>query len=199
MTATVFLVRHAAHADLGQRLSGRTPDVPLSAAGLAQAAGLAVRLAREAIAAIHSSPLERARATAAAIAARLGIGIEVAPALNEVDFGGWTGRRFDELHHERDWTHWNRRRASACPPGGETMAAAQSRAVAHVERVAAAHSGRGVVLVSHCDTIRAVIAHYLGLSLDNLLRFDIDPASISTMLVGPWGARLVTLNERVPA
>lgn len=199
MTATVFLVRHAAHAELGRRLSGRTPGVPLSAAGLAQAARLAVRLAREAIAAIHSSPLDRARATAAAIAARLGIGVEVAPALNEVDFGGWTGKRFDELHQERGWTQWNSRRGSACPPGGEPMAAAQSRAVAHVERVAAAHPGRGVVLVSHCDTIRAVIAHYLGLPLDHLLRFDVDPASVSTMLVGPWGARLVTLNEKVSA
>lgn len=199
MTATVFLVRHAAHADLNRRLSGRTPDVPLSRAGLAQAARLAVRLAREAIAAIHSSPLSRARATAAAISARLGIGVEVAPALNEIEFGAWTGKRFDELHQECGWTQWNRSRASACPPGGEPMAAVQSRAVAHVERVAAAHSGRGVVLVSHCDTIRAVIAHYLGLPLDNLLRFDVDPASISTMLVGPWGARLVTLNERVSA
>lgn len=199
MTATVHLVRHAAHADLGQRLSGRTPHVPLSAAGLAQAARLGLRLACEKIAAIHSSPLERARATAAAIAARLGIGIEVAPALNEVDFGRWTGQRFDELHGDPEWTRWNERRASACPPQGETMAAAQSRAVTHVERVAAAHSGQSIVLVSHCDTIRTVIAHYLGLSLDNLLRFDIDPASISSLLVGPWGGRVVCLNEKVTA
>jgi len=199
LSTTVYLVRHASHADLGVRLSGRAPHVPLSAAGIAQAARLALRLAREAVAAIHSSPLERARATAAAIAARLGVGVEVAPALNEVDFGDWTGRRFDELSGDPAWARWNERRALARPPGGETMAAAQTRAVAHVERVAAAHPNRAVVLVSHCDTIRAVIAHYLGLSLDNLLRFDVEPASISTMLVGRWGARLVSLNERVPA
>jgi broad specificity phosphatase PhoE len=197
VTATVHLVRHAAHADLGQRLSGRSPSVPLSDRGAAQAARIALRLARETIAAIHSSPLARARSTAAAIAARLGLGVEVAAALNEVNFGRWTGRRFDDLQGDPSWARWNERRASACPPGGETMAEVQARAVSHVERVAAAHPGSGVVLVSHCDTIRAVIAHYLGLSLDNLLRFDIDPASTSSLLVGPWGARILSLNEKV--
>lgn len=199
MSTVVFFVRHVSHVDLGRRLSGRAPHVPPSAAGLAEAAQLALRFGRETIAAIHTSPLERARATAAAIAARLGIGVEISPALNEVDFGRWTGMSFDELRSDPEWTRWNEHRASARPPGGETMAAAQARAVAHVEHVAAAHSGHGIVLVSHGDTIRAVIAHYLGLPLDNLLRFDVDPASVSSLLVGSWGGRVVSLNEKLAA
>jgi broad specificity phosphatase PhoE len=54
-----------------------------------------------------------------------------------------------------------------------------------------------VALVSHCDIIRGIIAHYLGLPLDNLLRFDIDPASVSRIVVGDWGARVISVNERL--
>jgi ribonuclease H / adenosylcobalamin/alpha-ribazole phosphatase len=197
LPTTVFLVRHAAHVDLGQRLSGRSPDVPLSPQGEAQAVVLARRLAETAVAAIHSSPLRRARATSAAIARRVGIGVEVVPALNEVDFGEWTGKRFDELAGDRAWERWNNRRSSACPPGGETMVAAQRRAVSQVERAAAAHPGRSVVLVSHCDTLRSIVAHVLGLSLDHLLRFEIAPASLTTLEVGAGWARLLSLNEKV--
>jgi broad specificity phosphatase PhoE len=199
MTATVHLVRHAAHGDLGKRLTGRAPGIPLTLEGLAQATRVARRLGGRDIAAIHSSPSRRARETATAIARLVGIGVEVAPALAEVDFGDWTGKRFDELYGDAAWERWNSRRSTACPPQGETMTAAQNRAVSHVEHLAAAHRGREVVVVSHCDVIRAVVAHYLGLPLDNLLRFDIDPASVTTLLVGSWGARLTGLNERVAA
>lgn len=51
--------------------------------------------------------------------------------------------------------------------------------------------------VSHCDIIRGLIAYYLGLPLDNLLRFDIDPASVSRLVVGSWGARVMSMNERL--
>lgn len=197
MPTVLFLVRHAAHEDLGQRLSGRSPGIALSPRGKMQAVAVAQRLAGSAVAAIHSSPLQRAHATATAIARRVGIGVEIAPALNELDFGAWTGKRFEELAGDPAWDRWNRRRSTACPPGGETMAAAQQRAVAQVERVAAAHPGRAVVLVSHCDTLRSIVAHVLGLSLDHLLRFEIAPASVTTLEVGPWGARLRSLNEEV--
>ena len=197
MTATVLLVRHAAHAQLGRRLTGRAAHVPLSDVGVAQASHLAMRLARETIAAIYASPLDRAQATAAAIGAEVGIAVETAAAINEVDFGGWTGACFDELQDDPAWRRWNERRASACPPGGESMIAAQTRAVAYVEHVAAKHAGSAIVLVSHCDIIRAIIAHYLGLPLDNLLRFDVDPASVSRLSVGHWGGRVVSLNEKV--
>jgi broad specificity phosphatase PhoE len=48
--------------------------------------------------------------------------------------------------------------------------------------------------VSHSDIIRGVIAHYLGLGLDNMLRFDVDLGSVSTLVVGNWGGRLTRLN-----
>jgi broad specificity phosphatase PhoE len=55
---------------------------------------------------------------------------------------------------------------------------------------------RGRVLcVSHCDIIRGVLAHYLGLSLDNVLRFDIDTASLSALVLDGGGGRVTALNE----
>lgn len=169
----------------------------LSDVGVLQASQLALRLAGETIAVVYASPLDRTYATAAAIAAEAGVAVEMAPAINEIDFGSWTGARFDELQDDPAWRQWNEARGSACPPDGEAMVAAQARAVAYVEHVAAKHAGSAIALVSHCDIIRATIAHYLGLSLDNLLRFDIDPASVSRLLVGPWGGRVVSVNERI--
>jgi broad specificity phosphatase PhoE len=197
LTTNLFLVRHGAHAELGRVLTGRRSGVPLTPAGRAQAAAVAERLAGEQIRAVQTSPRERAVETASIIAARLGVGIEIVDALDEIDFGEWSGRSFDALAGDAGWNAWNTHRGSAPTPGGETMAAAVARAGAHVAALAA--GGGGVVCVSHCDIIRGLVADTLGLPLDNLLRFDIDTASLSTLVVGEWGRRVVALNERVPA
>jgi ribonuclease H / adenosylcobalamin/alpha-ribazole phosphatase len=197
MTAKVHLVRHCAHGDVGRVLSGRCTGGPLSAEGRAQARWLAGRFARgEPIAAIHSSPRLRARETACAIAERLELEVQIVPALDELDFGAWTGRRFEELEGDPGWTQWNTARATAATPGGETMAQATARAVAHVEELAGSEWAGAVLCVSHCDVIRGVVANYLGLGLDRLLAFDVDPGSVSTLLVGGWGGRVLTLNGR---
>lgn len=171
------------------------PGIGLSAAGDLQARALAERLAPLRLAAIHTSPVERARSTAGAIAAGRPVAPVVVDALDEIDFGDWTGKRFTDLAEDPEWTAWNSARGAARAAGGETMVDAQSRIVRHIEAVAARFPGEAVALVSHCDMIRAAIAHYLGLSLDALLRFEIDPASVSRLAVGPWGGRVVSVNE----
>ena len=197
MTATILLVRHAAHDHLGRILSGRMPGVPLSGAGRAQAAALGARLSAEPLRAIQSSPVQRARETADAIAAAAGgCNVTQADALDEIDFGGWTGATFAALEEDAAWRHWNAARSQACPPGGETMAQAGARLMRHAAALAARHDGAMIALVSHCDVIRAAVAGWLGLSLDHALRFDIDPASVSRIAMGEWGARVMTLNER---
>lgn len=194
-----MLVRHAAHSHLGSVLSGRIPGVALSSEGLSQADRLARRCAGVTIDGLHSSPVQRARETAFAIAAgREGLEIEPVPELDELDFGDWAGRSFVELAEDPQWHDWNGARATAITPGGESMAQAQARAWAHIAKTAAARPGQTIVMVTHCDIIRAVVAHVLGLSLDHILRFDIDPASVSRLAVGPWGAKILTLNETCP-
>lgn len=201
VTATVLLVRHAAHVHLDRRLSGRMEGVPLSDAGHAQAHRLAARLAREPVDAVECSPLQRTRDTAAAIAGACGLdAARPVDALVEIDMGDWTGRRFDSFSADDPaWRHWNDARATARIPGGETMAEAQARIVGHLERLGGAAGDATTVLVSHSDMIRAAVAWVLGLPLGHVLRFDVQPASVSRIVVGDWGARLLSLNETDPA
>ena len=194
MTATILLIRHAEHGDYDVRLSGRRPGVPLSERGRAQAAALARRLARAGIDRIQASPLERTRETAAAIAAACAVPVRDEPALLEIDMGEWTGREFGTFGDDPAWRDWNEHRGTARIPGGETMAEAQARIVGHLRATAAGHEDATIAMVSHSDMIRAAIAWALGLALDNLLRFDIGPASVSRLVVGDWGVKVLSVN-----
>lgn len=195
VATTVHLVRHAAHDRVDRVLCGRMPGVALGPRGRAEAALLADTLTREPIAAVVTSPLERARETAAPIAAALGLPVEIAPGLDEIEFGAWTGRPFDELATDPRWDSWNRERADTCPPGGEPMRSAQARALAELDALREAHPGGSVVAVSHCDVIRAAVCGVLGLSLDRYAAFDIAPASITTLVLWEGGGKVVRLNE----
>jgi broad specificity phosphatase PhoE len=195
VTATILLIRHAAHSHLGHTLSGRTPDIALSDAGRSQAEALAERLSRSALDAIHTSPVQRAQETAQAIAGPDALTTQVVDALDELDFGDWSGRTFAELDGDPRWSAWNETRSAAVAPNGESMADAQDRAWRHVEQTALASPGGMIAMVSHCDIIRAIVARVLGLSLDHYDRFDIDPASCTRLAVGAWGAKVLSMNE----
>ena len=155
MTATILLIRHAAHADLGRTLSGRSPCRGLTPEGEAQAHALARRLAGTRLATIYTSPVRRARQTAGVLAEALRTDIEIAPALEEIDFGAWTGRAYAELADEPGWTAWNTHRSIARAADGEAMADAQARIVRFLDGAADTHAGAAFACVSHCDMIRA--------------------------------------------
>lgn len=195
MATTIILVRHGSTAHLGRRLSGRMPGVALDARGRAEAAAAGRLLATRAVSLVRYSPVERAAETAAIVAAACGVPAEPDPLLTEVDFGRWTGSAFAELADDPDWHRWNTERGTARVPNGETMAEAQARIVAALDAAVRGPDGRTVAMVGHSDVIRAAVAAVLGLPLDQLLNFDIDPASLSTILAGPGWARLVRLNE----
>lgn len=169
----------------------------LSGEGLEQASIVADMLGTVPLAAVYSSPLERAWYTAREIAEPHDLPVQVVEELNEIDFGEWTGAQFSDLEGDETWQQWNEARGSARCPGGESMTEAVERARGGVEAIASAHDGETVTAVTHCDIIRGVLAHYLGLPLDNLLRFDVEPASISTLELGRWGARVKSINERL--
>jgi probable phosphoglycerate mutase len=199
VTTTFYLVRHAAHDRVGTVLCGRIPGIRLGALGLGQACLLADRLANENVAVVQSSGLERAFETAKPIAQRVGLDVEIADAIMEIDFGAWSGIAFADLANDPRWDVWNRARHVGRPPGGETMLEAQTRIVAHLEYLRDLHRGRSVVLVSHGDVIKAALLYHLGLPIDAYARFDIDPASISTLAVGDWGSKVIRMNEVVAA
>jgi probable phosphoglycerate mutase len=197
VTTTILLVRHAAHLELGELLSGRRRDIALSNRGLEQTAILADLLGAEPIAAVYSSPRQRAWDTARDIAEPHGLRVAAADGLDEVDFGDWAGRPFSALEGDAAWSRWNEARGTACAPGGETMTAVVARATAALKDLASEHRDKTIAAVSHGDVIRGAIAHHLGLPLDNLLRFDVDTASVSRLAIGDWGARVLSVNERI--
>jgi broad specificity phosphatase PhoE len=196
VTTTVLLVRHAAHVHLDRRLSGRLPGVALSEAGRKQAGRLGRYLAGAGLTAVECSPLDRTRSTAAAIATAAGLPPPTpVEALIEIDMGDWTGRVFDSFGDDPAWRDWNEHRDTARIPGGETMAEAQARIVGHLRTAATDHAAGMVAMVTHSDMIRGAVAHVLGLPLDHLFRFEIAPASVTRLVIGDWGAKLVSLNE----
>jgi probable phosphoglycerate mutase len=197
VTTTFFLIRHGSHDLLEKRLVGRSDNVLLSDAGRAEANRLAERLAHESLSVVQSSPRERARDTASPIAERARVPLEITPGIDEIDFGAWMGRTFEDLAGDPRWQEWNATRSTARAPSGESMSQAQSRVVAHISQVRAAYPDRRVALVSHSDIIKAAILHFLGASLDMIGRLEVSPASISTLVVGSWGAKLLSLNETV--
>lgn len=194
----LLLVRHATHEDFGRRLTGRAAGVPLTDAGRREAEALGRQLASEGLTEVQASPRERAVETAEAIARASGARLAIVEALDEIDFGDWTGSAFGELGGPV-WERWNAARSQARAPGGESMAEAADRIAAHVGGLGSTHPGGRVALVTHCDMIRALVARSIGLSLDNLLTFEVAPASVSRLVTGPWGTRVVSLNETVGA
>jgi probable phosphoglycerate mutase len=180
---TFHLIRHAVHDLLPHTLAGRMPGVPLSPEGQAQAERLGDRFAGQDIAAVVTSPVQRAMETAAPLAARLGRAPAKEAGFAEIDFGDWTGLRFDALANDPAWHVWNRLRSFTCCPGGESMHCAQSRALAALHGLEASHCGETVAVVSHADIIKSLLAAALGVSLDHLHRLRIDPASVSTLVV----------------
>ena len=191
---TFLLVRHATCDPVGHRLAGRAPGVSLNDAGREQAARLAGWLAPVPLAAVYASPLERAQETASFIADPRGLRVVADPAFVELDFGRWTGRTIASLAGDERWDRFNQFRSGTLPPDGESMLAAQARAVAGLAALAERHPDATVVVVSHADVLRAVVAYFAGAPLDFLLRFEVAPASVTTLALHPWGARLCSLN-----
>ncbi len=170
--------------------------VSLSAEGVSQAGEVADRLRASGLAAVYSSPLERARETAAPIAARAGLEVRIEPLLDEVEFGDWTGVAFDDLHQDARWADWNRERSRHRPPGGETIQEAQARVAAWAADAAARHPGQTIAAVSHADIVKALVLHILHAPIDRIHGFDVDPASITRIEALDGKLRLSGLNER---
>jgi broad specificity phosphatase PhoE len=173
-----LLVRHAAHDLLGKVLVGRTPGIGLSEAGREQAHELGRTLWEMGVSRVQSSPRLRAIETASAIATACGTSVHVCAALDEVDFGAWNGGSFAELEHVPEWMRWNTERSKARPPGGESMAEAQARVLAHIIGAGAEHADGRIVMVTHAEIIRAALLHTMGLPLDAWEQVDVAPAAV---------------------
>ena len=191
----IHLVRHGAHDLVGRTLAGRMPGVHLSAEGVLQAGRVAEALATRAIAAVLSSPQPRAQETAAPIAARHGLAVEIEHGLDELDFGAWQGMAFAALDGRADWGAWNQARSLATPPGGETMGQAQARVMAVLVRARARWPGGEVVLAGHQDVLRAALLGVLGAPLDLFGRLALAPGGRAAVRLWDEHAELEMLDN----
>lgn len=195
----IVLVRHARTPSTGVILPGRRPGLALSAEGRRQAEGAAARLAPLPVAAVYTSPLERARQTAGPIARARGLRPRVEPGLLETDVGRWAGRRLAHLRRRREWRTVLHHPAGFRFPGGESFVEVQARVTAALARLAARHPGRTIVAVSHADPIKLALAHALGVPLDLVQRIVVAPASISAVAYHPEGPRVLAVNAPTDA
>jgi probable phosphoglycerate mutase len=190
-----YFVRHAATDFIGKTISGRTPGVHINDSGRNQAAQLAQRLAARRIDAVYSSPQTRARETAGPLAESVRKEIVIAAELDELDFGAWTGRTFEQLSQLPEWRRFNSARSTTRIPDGELLLEVQARVIAFVERIFKHHLEGSIVLVSHGDVIRAALAFYLGMPLEFLLRFEVSPASMSIVILDAGNPRVLCVNS----
>lgn len=194
----LILIRHALNDWVGKKLVGWTPEVHLNEEGRAQAAALARRLSDVSLAAIYSSPLDRAVETAQPLADVHGLELQLCEGLGEIRFGDWTGRSLEELKKEQLWPVVQAYPSGARFPGGESLREVQARLVAELDAIRDAHPGQTVAIVSHSDPIKLAVAHYLGLPLDLFQRLSISPASITVFVFARFGSRLVVMNHVDP-
>jgi len=189
----LVLIRHATTASTGKRLGGRT-QAPLDAGGRAQAEAAAQRLADVPLKAIYASPLPRTMETAEAVAAPHHLAVQPDESLLEVDYGRWTDRPLRPLTRTKTWPVIQARPSLVAFPDGETIRAAQLRAVDGLQRIVARHPRHAVAAVSHADVIKAVVASYLGLALDHFQRLHVDPASATVLALSADGGQPVLLR-----
>ncbi len=192
----VLLVRHGRTPTTGKVLPGRAPGLHLADSGQRQAAAAARRIgALPRVAAVYSSPLERARETAAPIARTRGLAVRVERGLSEIDVGEWTGRSLRWAGRRPEWRAVQRHPSGFRFPGGESFVDMQARIASALEQIVERHRGETVVAVSHADPIKAAVAHVLGLPLDLFQRVVIAPATITAIAYGREVPVVLTVNS----
>lgn len=183
MPLRLVLIRHAETLWNRERRYQGWQDPPLSDIGRAQAEAAGQLLATQQIQAVWSSPLQRARETAEAIAKATGLSVRVDDAFGEMRFGQWEGLKADEVsakfpHLYRSWLDTPH---LVTMPDGETLAAVRDRALGGLAAIREAHDGGTVCLVTHGVTGRILILEALGLGLDRIWSLQVSFTGISEL------------------
>lgn len=193
----VILIRHGETTwNRATRIQGHT-DIPLSALGLAQAERLAEALADEPLAAIYSSDLSRARATAEAVARVHGLSLRLDAGLRERAFGRFEGLSWQEIDqgYPEDAARWRRREPDFAVGGGESLNVFSARCLAAARRAAAAHPGQGIALVAHGGVLDCLYRAATQAALDAPRSWQLGNATINRLLATPEGFTLVGWND----
>jgi probable phosphomutase (TIGR03848 family) len=197
---TLLLIRHGENDFVKEdRLPGRLPGIHLNERGQAQAAALAESVKSLPVRAVYASPLERAVETASPLALALGLEVQLRPGLLDTDVGEWQGLLFKKLRKLPLWKQVQEQPSEVRFPGGESFLELQERLVREIETIRAAQKRNDMLaLVFHCDPIKLVLAHYIGLPLNSFQKFVVAPGSVSVLVLGRSAAHLAALNLKPP-
>lgn len=175
------LVRHGETAWNNQRRLQGSTDIPLNETGLRQAHATALRLAGERFDHIYSSDLQRARATADAIAARLNLAVETFPLLRERHYGEFQGLTHDEAaqRYPALQARLRARDPDAQPPAGESLGVFARRANEALTALVERHPGATLLVVSHGGVLDIAYRLATGMALQAPRDFLIGNACIN--------------------
>lgn len=193
----LIVVRHGETLFNAQgRFTGQL-DVPLSAQGEQQAEALGLRLSTVKLDAIVASDLQRARATALAIARHHELSVEVDGDLREIAFGSWEGATYAEVlaREEALVQRWQADPTVFPPPGGETVTQLHERVVRALERWRRWHPGGTVLWAVHGGVIEVLLCHLLNVELHRRWEFRHHNASITEIDLASKEAVIVRLCE----
>lgn len=195
--STIILVRHGENEWVRKhRLAGWIEGVHLNENGRQQATDTARRLALLPIKAIYSSPVTRCMETAEYIAKYHDLPITELKGVGEVVFGKWEGKKIKKLAQTPLWRIVQFFPSRMRFPKGESFLEVQFRAVNALEQLAKKHENETIVVASHADVIKVVLAHYLGTHIDLFQRLTISPASISVIQLPSNGTiRILRIND----
>jgi probable phosphoglycerate mutase len=198
--ATIILVRHGENEWVKKnRLAGWIPGVHLNEKGHQQAQEVARRLAALPVKAVYSSPLTRCLETAAYVADTHQLALIQLEEVGEVRYGDWEGQKVKKLARKPEWRMVQFFPSRFRFPGGESLRDVQARAVQALEMLSQQHDKETIVVVSHADVIRLVLAHYLGVHVDLFQRLEISPGSATLLALPADGfVRILRINDDGP-
>lgn len=177
----LIVVRHGQTLwNLERKYQGHS-DIALTDKGIKQAEAVAARLAEEKIDAVYASDLSRAFKTAACIADKHGLTVNVVPALREIKFGDWEGLTYEQISEQwpgllgKLWTTPDELQI----PGGESFQQLKERAYTAIEKIVAAHPDQTVIVVAHGGTIGTILCAMLDIHLNHVWSIRQDNTAVN--------------------
>lgn len=200
MGQIIFLRHGQAENNIKRVLSGRTKGVPLTETGIKQAQLCAEFLEKMDIAAIYSSPIQRAKHTAEIVGKRMSLDVSVDDRLTELDMGKFTGMPYDEIFnsHGNVFLKFYNSELEIAHNGVETFAQVKKRVFEIIDDVTELHPDENVLFVSHMDPIKAMLSTVLDLSAVNLFELIIANASLTIFKKHDPNFSLLGLNVMHP-
>jgi broad specificity phosphatase PhoE len=192
----LWLIRHAEVEERYYRVFGGRIDMELSPRGNEQAVALANYLHRTQFTALYASPMQRVQQTLAPVLLNGMPKPVILPDLREVDFGDWTGLRFEEIEarYRVSISGWLDQLEQGAIPNAEGVKSLSARIEGCLRQILRQHTGGRVAVACHGGVIRGLLAILLRLPLSQMAAFEIDYASVTRVLLRPSEVRIQLLN-----